>query len=161
MRAEYHARRGQPYSYWSLLVVLVVLGLFALLQRFLPSALGTGLMFGLAFMAFGYLGLARTNAGANRLRVVLTVVFGLIHGTGFASGFIASDLSQGLWLAVVGFNLGVETGQLAFVAIVLGILWTLKPRHRLALQDNVHTVFFGVGVYWFFVRGFADALRPV
>jgi len=56
----------------------------------------------------------------DRWRWVLAFVFGLIHGFGFASAL--SDLSSGTeaqLLALVGFNLGVETGQLAIVAIFI------------------------------------------
>ena len=54
------------------------------------------------------------------VRVLPNDVFGLIHGFGFASAL--SDLTSGTdaqLLALVGFNLGVETGQLAIVAIFI------------------------------------------
>jgi hypothetical protein len=56
----------------------------------------------------------------DRWRWMLAFVFGLIHGFGFASAL--SDLTSGTdaqLLALVGFNLGVETGQLAIVAIFI------------------------------------------
>jgi len=56
----------------------------------------------------------------DRWRWLLAFVFGLIHGFGFASAL--SDLTSGTdaqLLALVGFNLGVETGQLAIVAIFI------------------------------------------
>ncbi len=44
--------------------------------------------------------------------------FGLLHGCGFASGLAATGLPQGdIPFALLFFNLGVETGQLAFVAL--------------------------------------------
>lgn len=50
---------------------------------------------------------------------VLAVVFGLLHGLGFAGALEEVGLPQdALVPALVGFNLGVEVGQLAFVAIV-------------------------------------------
>jgi hydrogenase/urease accessory protein HupE len=46
--------------------------------------------------------------------------FGLLHGFGFASGLTAMGLPQAeLPLALLLFNIGVELGQLAFVALVL------------------------------------------
>ncbi|MEO8298733.1 MAG: HupE/UreJ family protein [Burkholderiales bacterium] len=60
-------------------------------------------------------------------RWVLTFAFGLVHGFGFASAL--KDLGlQGAALAwpLLGFNLGVELGQLAIVALVLPLAWTLR-----------------------------------
>ena len=53
--------------------------------------------------------------------------FGLIHGFGFAS--VLADLGlpqQALLLALVGFNLGVECGQLAIVAVFLPLAFVLR-----------------------------------
>ncbi len=53
--------------------------------------------------------------------------FGLIHGFGFAS--VLADLGlprDALLLALVGFNLGVETGQLAIVAVFLPFAFGLR-----------------------------------
>jgi hypothetical protein len=61
-------------------------------------------------------------------RWVMAFVFGLIHGFGFAS--VLSDLGlppDALVLALVGFNLGVEAGQLAIVAAFLPIAFVLRP----------------------------------
>ena len=53
--------------------------------------------------------------------------FGLIHGFGFASVLADLGLPQGtLLLALVGFNLGVETGQLAIVCAFLPLAYTLR-----------------------------------
>ena len=51
---------------------------------------------------------------------VVAFAFGLLHGFGFASGLAAMGLPQAeLPLALLLFNVGVELGQLAFVALVL------------------------------------------
>ena len=53
-------------------------------------------------------------------RWVVAFCFGLIHGFGFASVLTDLGLPSGvLALALVGFNLGVEVGQIAIVAIFL------------------------------------------
>jgi hypothetical protein len=54
-------------------------------------------------------------------------LFGLIHGFGFAS--VLTDLGlpdQALLLALLGFNIGVEVGQLGIVAVFLPIAWSLR-----------------------------------
>ncbi|SNS36340.1 HupE / UreJ protein [Noviherbaspirillum humi] len=60
-------------------------------------------------------------------RWAMAFLFGLIHGFGFAS--VLADLGlpqQALALALVGFNLGVEAGQLAIVAVFLPIAYLLR-----------------------------------
>ena len=53
--------------------------------------------------------------------------FGLIHGFGFASVLVELGLPQSiLALALVGFNLGVEAGQLAIVAVFLPLAFWLR-----------------------------------
>ena len=53
-------------------------------------------------------------------RWVVAFLFGLVHGFGFAGVLMGLGLPQGaLVLALVGFNLGVEIGQLALVAAFL------------------------------------------
>jgi hypothetical protein len=53
--------------------------------------------------------------------------FGLVHGFGFAS--VLADLGlprDALALALVGFNVGVELGQLAIVAVFLPVAYALR-----------------------------------
>ena len=60
-------------------------------------------------------------------RWVMAFVFGLIHGFGFASVLADLGLPQNaLVLALVGFNVGVELGQLAIVAVFLPIAFALR-----------------------------------
>ena len=52
-------------------------------------------------------------------------VFGLLHGTGFASGLATLGLEKSALLgALVFFNVGVEIGQLSFIAVALTV-WRL------------------------------------
>lgn len=53
--------------------------------------------------------------------------FGLIHGFGFASSLADLGVRRGtLAMALVGFNLGVELGQLAIVALFLPLAFALR-----------------------------------
>lgn len=57
----------------------------------------------------------------------LTFLFGLVHGFGFAGAL--NDLGLGrdaLAGALLGFNLGVELGQLAIVSALLPLAWWLR-----------------------------------
>jgi len=84
--------------------------------------------------------------------------FGLLHGLGFASALIDIGLPQGdVPLALFTFNVGVEVGQLAFIATVLGVM-------QLARQVQISTIAefqlrtvaaYGVGTvaaFWFVER---------
>lgn len=60
-------------------------------------------------------------------RWIAAFLFGLIHGFGFASVLTDLGLPQGaLLLALVGFNLGVELGQLAIVSVFLPLAYLLR-----------------------------------
>ena len=53
---------------------------------------------------------------------VVAFAFGLLHGFGFASALTSAGLPRSeLPLALVSFNVGVEVGQLGFVALVLAM----------------------------------------
>lgn len=55
---------------------------------------------------------------------VVAFVFGLLHGFGFAGALADIGLPQhAIPLALLFFNLGVEAGQLLFVAAVLSLAW--------------------------------------
>ena len=53
---------------------------------------------------------------------VVAFVFGLLHGFGFSSALTSAGLPRAdLPFALLGFNIGVEIGQLAFVVLVLAL----------------------------------------
>jgi hydrogenase/urease accessory protein HupE len=58
---------------------------------------------------------------------VVAFTFGLLHGFGFAGALAEVGLPQAdIPAALLFFNVGVELGQLAFVLVVLGLLWISK-----------------------------------
>jgi hydrogenase/urease accessory protein HupE len=82
--------------------------------------------------------------------------FGLLHGFGFASALTSAGLPRHeLPLALVTFNIGVELGQLGFIALILalegsfGILEVRWPRWAQALPG--YTVG-SLGAFWTFQR---------
>lgn len=71
--------------------------------------------------------IARRLQGGDSLTIrgpwIVAFAFGLLHGIGFAGGLSLAGLPRGdIPLALLGFNLGVEIGQLAFVAAILAAL---------------------------------------
>ncbi|MDK9558514.1 HupE/UreJ family protein [Marinobacter sp. M216] len=75
----------------------------------------------------------------------LAFAFGLVHGFGFAS--VLGDLTGGeanLAVALAGFNLGVEVGQLGLLVLGFPVLYLLA-RFRLYQRALVPAVLAGVG----------------
>ena len=64
---------------------------------------------------------------AKRFPWLVAFIFGLLHGFGFAGALAEIGLpQQSIPLALLFFNVGVELGQLLFVAAVVGAGWVLK-----------------------------------
>jgi hypothetical protein len=84
--------------------------------------------------------------------------FGLLHGLGFARALLEIGLPEGeVPLALLAFNLGVEAGQLAFIALVLvtgALLGRLYPGMMEAARRRGGTRAMGyvmgsVAAFWF------------
>ncbi|MEO8039457.1 MAG: HupE/UreJ family protein [Betaproteobacteria bacterium] len=89
-------------------------------------------------------------------RWVVAFVFGLVHGFGFSS--VLKDLGlpkTGLVWSLLGFNLGVETGQAVAVAVAMPLLlWLRKmPWERRAIT-TASSVVLAVGLGLFIERAF-------
>jgi hydrogenase/urease accessory protein HupE len=100
-----------------------------------------------------------------RLPWLVAFIFGLLHGFGFAGALAEVGLPQhAIPVALLFFNVGVEIGQLIFVAAVLSLIWLLRhAASRLweaALVKRTFdrldvTVAYGIGVvaaYWLIER---------
>ena len=105
-----------------------------------------------------YVGVENLVQGESpRWRWLITLSFGLIHGLGFADAlreFGIGGAGSGIVLPLVGFNLGVEIGQLSVAAIILPLLWCLRKHqvfvHRLAPVCSVGIV--AAGSFWMIER---------
>ncbi len=54
-------------------------------------------------------------------------IFGLVHGFGFANVLVDLGLSSTtLGISLLGFNVGVELGQLAIVVVVMPVIWLIR-----------------------------------
>ena len=118
------------------------------------------LLIGAALFAVNYLLFAGQLRDAGRVRMVVTLIFGLIHGFGFAADLLQSRLpSAKLAQILLGFNVGVEIGQLAIVLLLTGATVLLVRRHmtlpRPIVTDVVASALVAVGTFWFVGRSFA------
>lgn len=85
----------------------------------------------------------------------LAFVFGLVHGFGFASVLLDLGLpASSLLAALGGFNLGVELGQLAIVAVFLPLAWGLRRTrfYRWVVVVGGSMAIVVLGLYWTFQR---------
>lgn len=119
-------------------------------------ALGSVELFGLALFTLCYLFLAPRAGSA--LILVVTSLFGLIHGFGFSSVLLEIGLSTDrLVTSLVAFNLGVEVGQILFCGGLLGLSHLLRQRlnqrHRLLFSGGLVSALSALGVFWFVSRG--------
>lgn len=108
-------------------------------------------------LAYEIVRLERGEAGATARRPwVVAFTFGLLHGFGFASALVDVGLPRGdVPLALLAFNIGVEAGQLAFVAVVLGGLAALPravARLRAPALALTTTAIGGVAAFWLIER---------
>ncbi len=89
-----------------------------------------------------------------RLRWQAAFAFGLLHGFGFASALLDGQFGTvALARTLLGFNVGVELGQLAVVAAGLPLV-ALAGARRPALLDAGSAALAGVGVFWFVTRAY-------
>ena len=89
---------------------------------------------------------------------VVAFSFGLLHGFGFAGALTAIGLPQtAVPLALFAFNVGVELGQLLFIAAVLATLAVMKrlplppPFVRHAMPVAAYTIG-TLAAFWFLER---------
>jgi hypothetical protein len=119
----------------------------------LPSLL----LIGAAIFGSSYLMLTGTARDAGRIRLVMTLVFGLIHGFGFAANLLELKLpKERLAELLVGFNVGVEIGQVTVVLTAIAIA-RLLTRAQLAMPrplftDLASAFLVAEGFYWFISR---------
>ena len=132
----------------SITLSLAALGLIALPSRLVESAIAASVVL----------------AAANNLkplvehrRWMVAFGFGLIHGFGFAGVLAELGLPQEtLVLSLLGFNLGVEVGQLAIVAVFLPVAYALRatPFYRRVVFVGGSLATLTIALIWFVERAF-------
>ncbi len=139
--------------------VAALLGLMLIARILGFGALPVLLLLGAGLFTANYLMVSGRLQDAGRLRLVITLVFGLVHGFGFAADLLTMQLPpERLAELLVGFNLGVEIGQLTLVAGVTVLVMGLRRLHwtlpRPIVVDLAASSLVGLGAYWFVSRSF-------
>jgi hydrogenase/urease accessory protein HupE len=108
----------------------------------------------IAFVAVEILRARQGNPGiAARSPWVVALAFGLLHGFGFAGALSEVGLPPGqIPLALLFFNVGVELGQLAFIAAVLGAAWIVRGLHMRWFELVPPYAIGSVAMFWVFQR---------
>lgn len=94
-----------------------------------------------------------------RFPAPLAALFGLVHGLGFAGALSAVGLPEGeIPLALLAFNLGIEAGQIAVVALSLPLLLLARRlpagfAGTVALRGVPAYIIGSAAAYWCFERG--------
>ena len=137
----------------SITLILSALEVVTLPDRLIES----GIAFSIAYVAAENFWIQRVDH-----RWVLTFIFGLIHGFGFAN--VLRDLglpSKGLLASLLAFNVGVEIGQIAIVAILFPlVLFAGRTGHRRRVVQTVSAVVLLFGLGWFVERVFDLSYMP-
>lgn len=86
----------------------------------------------------------------------MALLFGLLHGLGFAGALREVGLPEGeIPMALFSFNVGIEVGQLAFVALLLAAT-SMIERFPVALPRRVVVYAMGsLAAFWMIERGAA------
>lgn len=89
-------------------------------------------------------------------RPIVIFVFGLLHGLGFASVLGEFGLPAGQFIpALIGFNIGVEVGQLTVIALAflaVGLWFGQKSWYRTMIAVPASMMISAIGIYWVIER---------
>ncbi len=132
----------------SITLSMAALGFISLPSRLVESVIAASVVLA---------ALNNLRATVERRRWVMAFIFGLIHGFGFASVLADLGLPQGaLVLALVGFNVGVELGQLAIVVVFLPIAFLLRGTtfYRVGVLQAGSIAVAILAAWWFIQRAF-------
>jgi len=173
-----HILEGLDHLLFILGLLLLVQGMGQLLKTITAFTLGHSITLSLA--ALGWIGIPQaamevlialsllylafelTRKGLGKISFmgqhpwVLAASFGLLHGMGFAGALMEVGLPQGeIFLGLLGFNLGIEIGQLLFIAGIGVVAWLMGKIKIIPLETIKRISIYGIGslsVFWLYDR---------
>jgi hydrogenase/urease accessory protein HupE len=132
----------------SITLGLAVLGVWAPSPRFVEPLIA---------LSVAYVGVENQFVKDAEKRWMITFPFGLVHGFGFAGALGEISLPRAeIPSALLAFNLGVEAGQLAVLALVLPLVFAARKRVWFERKGVklLSLVIAALGVVWFVLRVF-------
>ena len=132
-------------------ILFILLFTFYGNQKYILGLLGLGLF------SYCYFGLSERFHN-QKLILIITMLFGLVHGFGFAGNLSSIGLMQDRFIpALIGFNLGVEVGQILLILSLFGLMFLLK--RLVSFRVEIFRIYSAsllacLGIYWFVERLF-------
>ena len=137
----------------SITLLLAAMQIINLNSRFVESVIA---------LSICYVAVENLFAKQVNYRWLVTFVFGLVHGFGFAS--VLQEFVKGksnLVLSVVSFNVGVEMGQLMIFIVLVPLLYLIRKKFTIRRVTAVASVaIFILGFIWFIDRIFNLQMVP-
>ena len=137
-------------------VLLIVIAVI-LLSALNIIELKIGFILGLGMLTLAILKLGEEPDQSDKLRPILAIIFGTIHGFGFAN--ILSEISldrTNFLVSLLGFNIGVEIGQILVLIIMWGLMSFLATKilsnNMKKITGLVSSILCSIGLYWFLTR---------
>ncbi len=138
------------YLLYSWILFILLFSLFGN-QKYILGLLGLGLF------SYCYFGLSE-RLNNRKLILIITMLFGLVHGFGFAGNLSSIGLMQDRFIpALIGFNLGVEIGQVLIILCLFTLVFLLKSLINFRVEILRMYTASGLaclGIYWFVERLF-------
>lgn len=95
--------------------------------------------------ALGNILMKNKKQSGNKMNYYLALFFGLIHGLGFANtARVMIAKSQSIAVPLLGFNIGLEVGQIVIVLMILVLLFILLNLFKVNKKDWILFVSSGV-----------------
>ncbi|MGD6966640.1 HupE/UreJ family protein [Rossellomorea vietnamensis] len=150
--------RGSAKDYVKILTAFTVghsltLGLAAMKILIIPGSIIEPLIaLSIVYVAIENIWAKKRGDSSFKGRWIVVLLFGLIHGFGFA-GFLAGKLDGAFVLPLLSFNLGVEIGQIAVLAVLFPIIYYMrKLRYQTQIMYSASALVSLFGLYWLIER---------
>ena len=129
----------------SVTLVLATLGWVVLPARLIESLIA---------LSIAYVAIENFTGRMLVHRWMVTFLFGLVHGFGFSNVLREMGLARSkLAISLFSFNLGVEIGQLVFVAVLFPLLLYIgRSRWKEQVISVTSVAIMCLGFYWFVQR---------
>ena len=129
----------------SVTLALATFGIVALPARLIESLIA---------LSIAYIAIENFMGKTLVHRWKITFLFGLVHGFGFSNVLREMELTRRtLAVSLFSFNIGVEAGQLVFVALLFPlVLYLGKSRWKKHVMAGASVAIMSLGFYWFVQR---------
>ncbi len=146
-----HELRKIQFGILLMVITVILLSLFEI------NELKIGFILGLGILTLAVLKLGEEPDQSEKLRPILAIIFGTIHGFGFAN--ILSEISldrTNFLVSLLGFNIGVEIEQILVLLIMWGLMSFLAKKilssNMKKITGLVSSILCSIGLYWFLTR---------